>query len=152
MQCYGTAVANPSTQAPASFGRSLCFRKGQVTLRKELLAHLGIQPGQRIGVEVLPGGRLKLHAEQATGTIRGFIGLLADRSSHRASLDELIGTAASGCPIQLIHAGPVAAAISQEFLTQRHLALARHGERSAERGWCLGREIGQRSALTLHQA
>ena len=71
-------------------------RKGQVTLRKELLAHLGTQPGQRIDVEVLPGGRLELHAEQATGTIGGFIGLLADRSSHRASLDELNGAAASG--------------------------------------------------------
>ena len=90
-------MANPSTQAPASFGRSLTVtRKGQVTLRKELLAHLGIQPGQRIDGEVLPGGRLKLHAEQATGTISGFIGLLADRSSHRASLDELNGAAASG--------------------------------------------------------
>ncbi len=71
-------------------------RKSQVTLLKELLAHLGIQPGQRIDVELLPGGRLELHAEQATGTIGGFIGLLADRSSHRASLDELNGAAASG--------------------------------------------------------
>ncbi len=43
MQCYGTAVATPSTQAPASFGRSLTvIRKGQVTLRKELLAHLAV--------------------------------------------------------------------------------------------------------------
>ena len=81
--------------------------KGQVTLRKELLAHLCIQPGQRIGVEVLPGGRLELHAEHATGTIRGFIGLLADRSSHRASLDELNGTAASGWA-DLPAAGPKA--------------------------------------------
>ena len=90
-------MPNPSTQASASFGRSLTVtRKGQVTLRKELLAHLGIQPGQRIGVEVLPGGRLKLHAEHATGTIRGFIRLLADHSSHRASLDELNGAAAAG--------------------------------------------------------
>ena len=31
--------------------------------------HLGIQPGQRIDGEVLPGARLELHAEQATGTI-----------------------------------------------------------------------------------
>ena len=31
-----------------------------------------------------------------TGTIGGFIGLLADRSSHRASLDELNEAAASG--------------------------------------------------------
>ena len=90
-------MANPSTQAPASFGRSLTVtRKGQVTLRKELLAHLGIQPGQRIDGEVLPVGRMELHAEHATGTISGFIGLLADRSSHRASLNELNGAAASG--------------------------------------------------------
>ena len=37
-----------------------------------------------------------VEAEQATGTIGGFIGLLADRSSQRASLDELNGAAASG--------------------------------------------------------
>jgi bifunctional DNA-binding transcriptional regulator/antitoxin component of YhaV-PrlF toxin-antitoxin module len=70
--------------------------KGQVTLRKELLAHLGVQPGQRIDVEVLPGGRLELHAEQATGSIHGFIGLLAGRSTRRASLEELNEVAASG--------------------------------------------------------
>jgi antitoxin PrlF len=69
--------------------------KGQVTLRKELLAHLGIQPGQRIDVEVLPGGRLELHAEQATGSIDGFIGLLAGQSSRQASLAELNEAAAS---------------------------------------------------------
>jgi antitoxin PrlF len=70
--------------------------KGQVTLRKELLAHLGIQPGQRVDVEVLPGGRLELHAEQTTGSINGFIGLLAGRSTRRASLEELNEAAASG--------------------------------------------------------
>jgi len=37
-----------------------------------------------------------VEAEHATGTIGSFIGLLADRSSHRASLDELNGTATSG--------------------------------------------------------
>ena len=90
-------MANPATQASASLGRSLTVtRKGQVTLRKELLAHLGIQPGQGIDGELLPGGRLELHAEYATGTIGGFIGLLAGRSSHRASLDELNGAATSG--------------------------------------------------------
>ncbi|MEO1003763.1 MAG: AbrB/MazE/SpoVT family DNA-binding domain-containing protein [Cyanobacteria bacterium J06638_7] len=71
-------------------------RKGQVTLRKELLAHLGVQPGQRIDVEALPGGRLELHAEQATGTIAGFIGLLAGRSNQRTSVEELNEAAASG--------------------------------------------------------
>jgi AbrB family looped-hinge helix DNA binding protein len=70
--------------------------KGQVTLRKELLAHLGIQPGQRVDVEVLPGGRLELHAEEATGSIHGFIGILAGRSTRRASLQELNEAVASG--------------------------------------------------------
>ena len=65
-------MANPSTQAASSLGRSLT------------------------DVEVLPGGRLELHAEHATGTIGGFIGLLADRSSHQASLDELNEAAAAG--------------------------------------------------------
>ena len=97
MQCYVTAVAHSSTQASASFGRSFTLtRKGQVSLRKELLAHLGIQQCQRIDGEVLPGGRLELHAEHPTGTIRGFIGLLANYSSHLASLDELYGAAAAG--------------------------------------------------------
>lgn len=71
-------------------------RKGQLTLRKELLQHLGIQPGQRVDVEVLPGGRLELHAERATGDINRFIGLLAGRSSHIASLDQLNSAAAQG--------------------------------------------------------
>ena len=64
---------------------------------KELLAHLGVKPGQRLDVEVLPGRRLELHAEQATGTIAGFIGRLAGRSSQRASLQELQEAIESGC-------------------------------------------------------
>lgn len=71
-------------------------RKGQLTLRKELLEHLGIKPGQRVDVEVLPGGRLELHAERATGDINSFIGLLAGRTTRKASLDELNAAAAEG--------------------------------------------------------
>lgn len=86
-----------SPTSPSTTTTSLTVTsKGQVTLRKELLAHLGIQPGQRLDVEVLPGRRLELHAEQATGTIDSFIGLLAGRRSHRASVDELNEAAASG--------------------------------------------------------
>ena len=31
--------------------------KGQITLRKELLKHLGVQPGDKIVVDKLPDGR-----------------------------------------------------------------------------------------------
>ena len=70
--------------------------KGQVTLRKELLAHLGIQPGQRLEVEVLPDGRLELHAARATGEIDAMFGLLAGRTDRRASLEEIAEAATAG--------------------------------------------------------
>ena len=60
-----------------------------------------MKPGQRLDVEVLPGGGLDFHAEQSTCTIAGFIGFLAGRSSHRASLQELqeaIETGWAGLP------------------------------------------------------
>jgi predicted nucleic-acid-binding protein len=35
---------------------------GQVTLRRELLHHLGVQPGEQIEVSTLPGGRIEVPA------------------------------------------------------------------------------------------
>jgi antitoxin PrlF len=68
--------------------------KGQVTLRKQLLAHLGVRPGQRVSVEVLPGGRIQIQAEHPQGSIDGFVGLLAGRTDRSASLAELDAAAA----------------------------------------------------------
>jgi len=36
--------------------------KGRVTLRKDVLAHLGLRPGQRVAVEKLPDGRPEVRA------------------------------------------------------------------------------------------
>ena len=36
--------------------------KGQVTLRKDLLKHLGVQPGEKIMVDKLPDGRIEIKA------------------------------------------------------------------------------------------
>jgi AbrB family looped-hinge helix DNA binding protein len=36
--------------------------RGQVTLRKEVLLHLGIQPGEKIELDLLPDGRIELKA------------------------------------------------------------------------------------------
>jgi bifunctional DNA-binding transcriptional regulator/antitoxin component of YhaV-PrlF toxin-antitoxin module len=74
--------------------------KGHLTLRKELLQALRIQPGQRVDVEVLPGGRLELHAERATADMSGFISLLAGRTGKTASLEELNEAAAAGWAAQ----------------------------------------------------
>ncbi len=36
--------------------------KGQVTLKRELLQHLGIKPGERVEFDKLPGGELRVRA------------------------------------------------------------------------------------------
>lgn len=70
--------------------------KGQVTLRKELLQHLGITQGQKIEVLPLPDGRLEIRAARPSGSIEGFIGLLAGRSPKVATLEEIDEAAAQG--------------------------------------------------------
>jgi antitoxin PrlF len=70
--------------------------KGQVTLRKELLQHLGVAPGQKIEVHELPGGCLEIRAARAEGTIDAFIGLLANKTSKVATVEEINDAAADG--------------------------------------------------------
>ena len=41
--------------------------KGQVTLRKDVLKHLGINPGEKITVEKLPDGRIEVKAARPAG-------------------------------------------------------------------------------------
>jgi antitoxin PrlF len=70
--------------------------KGQVTLRKDLLQHLGVEPGQKIDVTELPGGRIEVKAARSAGTIEGFIGLLAGKGGKVATLDEMDEAVAKG--------------------------------------------------------
>lgn len=46
--------------------------KGQVTLKRDLLQHLGIKPGERIDFEKLPGGELRVRAARSAGSIDDF--------------------------------------------------------------------------------
>jgi bifunctional DNA-binding transcriptional regulator/antitoxin component of YhaV-PrlF toxin-antitoxin module len=52
--------------------------KGQVTLRKDILRHLGVGPGERIVVGTLPGARIEAIAAP-TGKISAVFGLLKRR-------------------------------------------------------------------------
>jgi len=47
--------------------------KGQVTLKRDLLQHLGIKPGERIDFEKLTGGELRVRAARPSGTIDKFL-------------------------------------------------------------------------------
>ncbi|HRY24773.1 MAG: AbrB/MazE/SpoVT family DNA-binding domain-containing protein [Geminicoccaceae bacterium] len=70
--------------------------KGQVTLRKDVLRHLGISPGQKIALHLLPDGRAELRAARPTGTINDFIGLLAGKTDKVISIDEMNEAIAAG--------------------------------------------------------
>ena len=63
--------------------------KGQVTFRKDVLRHLGIHPGGKIEIDLLPEGRATLKAAQPTGTIDALFGLLANHTTKVATLEEI---------------------------------------------------------------
>jgi len=70
--------------------------KGQVTLRKELLQHLGVKPGEKIAVETLPAGKVSISASKRSGTMEDFIGCLERPGQRPVSLEELNEAAAAG--------------------------------------------------------
>lgn len=63
--------------------------RGQVTFRKEVLQHLGIKPGDKIELDLLPDGRGLLKAAKLPDSIDGFVGLLAGRTRKVATLEEI---------------------------------------------------------------
>lgn len=70
--------------------------RGQVTFRKDVLQHLGIKPGDQIDFDKLPGGELRVRVAHKTGSIKGFIGLLAGSTSKAMSIEEMNEIAAAG--------------------------------------------------------
>jgi AbrB family looped-hinge helix DNA binding protein len=64
--------------------------KGQITLRKDLLEHLGVHPGDKIAVEKLPDGRVEVKAARPTGKISDIFGSLKNkRKGRRLSIEEM---------------------------------------------------------------
>jgi bifunctional DNA-binding transcriptional regulator/antitoxin component of YhaV-PrlF toxin-antitoxin module len=70
--------------------------RGQVTFRRDVLKHLGIEPGGKIELDLLPDGRAALKAAKPVGTMDGFLGLLAGKTCKIATLEEMEEAAAQG--------------------------------------------------------
>jgi bifunctional DNA-binding transcriptional regulator/antitoxin component of YhaV-PrlF toxin-antitoxin module len=70
--------------------------KGQVTLKRDLLRHLGIKPGERVEFEKLPGGELKVRAARPRGTIENFIGRHAGKLKKSLTIEDMNEIAAAG--------------------------------------------------------
>jgi bifunctional DNA-binding transcriptional regulator/antitoxin component of YhaV-PrlF toxin-antitoxin module len=56
--------------------------RGRVTFSKEVLQHFGVKPGDKMELELLPGGRGVLKAARPSQTMDGFVGLLAGRGEE----------------------------------------------------------------------
>ena len=69
--------------------------KGQVTLRKDILEHLGVHPGEKIAVDKLPDGRIEVRAAR-TGKISDVFDFLKKKKGPSLSVEEINKIAARG--------------------------------------------------------
>jgi antitoxin PrlF len=71
--------------------------KGQVTLKKDLLRHLGVQPGEQVAFDKLPGGRLEVRAAPRAGNIsEAFNSVTSDVSLSIEDMNEIISEGWAG--------------------------------------------------------
>jgi AbrB family looped-hinge helix DNA binding protein len=63
--------------------------KGQVTLRKDLLTHLGVQPGEQVTVDKLPDGRIEVKAARPAGKISDIFNLLRNEKRRSLTIEEM---------------------------------------------------------------
>ena len=62
--------------------------KGQVTLRKDVLEHLGVAPGEQIEVTKLPDGKVVVSAAR-TGEISAFFGMLKRPGGPTLTIEQM---------------------------------------------------------------
>ena len=70
--------------------------KGQVTLRKDVLQHLGVRPGEKVSVEKLPDGRIEVKADRPRGAISDVFDFLRRDQGPRLSIEDIGRIAARG--------------------------------------------------------
>jgi len=70
--------------------------KGQITLRKDLLAHLGIHPGDNVAVDKLPHGRIEIRAVRPTGRISDAFNFLKKQDGPSLSIEKISKIAGRG--------------------------------------------------------
>lgn len=71
--------------------------KGQITLKRDLLKHIGIQQGQQVEIVKLPDGELRIKAKSETQPISSVFGLLKHKTAGKvATIEEINHAIAEG--------------------------------------------------------
>ncbi|MCK1512814.1 AbrB/MazE/SpoVT family DNA-binding domain-containing protein [Bradyrhizobium sp. 190] len=71
-------------------GTLVVTAKGRVTLRRDLLEHIGVRPGGKVTISKLPNGTIEIKAARSTGKISDVFGLLkTKRKGKSLSINEM---------------------------------------------------------------
>lgn len=70
--------------------------KGQITLKREILQHLGALPGDKVAVDLLADGRIEIRPIRPTGKISDIFGMLKRKGQRPVSIDEMNDVIAKG--------------------------------------------------------
>lgn len=70
--------------------------KGQVTFRKEVLARLGVSPGDRVTVELVGPRRMELRPAARGAKLDAFVGCLKKAGTRPLSIEEMKKIAREG--------------------------------------------------------
>jgi len=70
--------------------------KGQVTLKKEVLNHLGIKPGDEMEIDLLPQGRVAIYAVERKLPIESIFGMFKNEEGLHFTIDEINEAIAAG--------------------------------------------------------
>jgi bifunctional DNA-binding transcriptional regulator/antitoxin component of YhaV-PrlF toxin-antitoxin module len=63
--------------------------KGQITLKKDFLVHMGVAPGQQVEVIKMPRGELCLRPNRRMGKISDAFGILKREGQRQVSIEEM---------------------------------------------------------------
>ena len=63
--------------------------KGQVTLKQDLLRHLGVAPGDKIQADKLPDGRIVVRAAGQNGAMADFVGCLSKPAQRKLTIGQI---------------------------------------------------------------
>lgn len=63
--------------------------KGQITLRRDLLQHLGIRPGSTVSVHMLPDHSIRIEAAKPKSKISDVFGLLKRDGQPPVSIEDM---------------------------------------------------------------
>ncbi|MCJ2021153.1 MULTISPECIES: AbrB/MazE/SpoVT family DNA-binding domain-containing protein [unclassified Methylobacterium] len=79
--------------------------QGQVTFQSDVLDHLGIRPGDKIRLDLLPNGRAELTADQSQGSWDALQNFFAGKTNGKRLSIEDLNEAISDAAAAAVQAG-----------------------------------------------